>query len=158
MEQTAATWDEARNLRHRMRQRFNRVKVHRQATGAFRVIGQDPKTEVEQLPWSVRSTLKKEARMLSKWDIVKEEYRYALVRLVGADKGTVVRINREQRQVYSTLDSDHPKGGGCWCSSISDNGIDYVSSPKTWRYARLAFARLTSEAASMGITPAGGYS
>ncbi len=51
------------------------------------------------------------------------------------------------RQVQSIILVDAPRDGECWCAAWTDDGIRYVSRPRTRRTARRWYRELVREMA-----------
>ena len=77
--------------------------------------------------------------MIGKFEIVKTREDVAMLRNSENRKDfRVVEINRRDGQVYS-IGTDSPANGGRWFGSMSEGGIDYVSSPRSRRQAHRVF-------------------
>ena len=78
---------------------------------------------------------------MHRYALVEEKNGLALLRR-DDDRYTVVRVDRDRRQVRDAMPSDAPKGGGVWFAPYTDKGIAYVTSTYSKGYARRVYNRL----------------
>lgn len=79
------------------------------------------------------------------WELVEEAKEQELGLWRCADGWTVTGIDRQHQSVYSVMPNDRPKGGGNWVGFISSKGVDHVSRPYSYSYARRVYKKLKEE-------------
>jgi hypothetical protein len=72
-------------------------------------------------------------------NIINEKSGYAVVEI--DEKYYVVSIDRNRGQVYSVLPSDNPESG-TWFARMTESGVKYVASGRSYKAAMSAFYRL----------------